>query len=143
MGIFHPVSPKFCVWSCKNCIYTDLRKYLSIIFLLKNELWGTTCFCRGPRFHSQLPYGSSQLSVTSVPGDPLPASDLWGHQTIMWCICIHIGKTIKNKMNKSNFKKNRFFKTYWGMVVHTFNPSSREAKAREYLWIQCQPGIGT
>ena len=27
---------------------------------------------RGPRFNSQHPHGSSQLSVTPVPGDPTP-----------------------------------------------------------------------
>ena len=28
----------------------------------------TICSCRGPRFNSQHPHGSSQLSVTPVPG---------------------------------------------------------------------------
>lgn len=30
---------------------------------------GIVCSCRGPRFNSYCPYGSSQSSVTSVPGD--------------------------------------------------------------------------
>jgi hypothetical protein len=38
----------------------------------------TGCFCKGPRFDSQLPHGSSQPSVTVTPAlDPtfsLPAS---------------------------------------------------------------------
>ena len=32
----------------------------------------TGCSSRGPRFNSQYPHGGSQLSVTSVPGDPTP-----------------------------------------------------------------------
>ena len=33
----------------------------------------TGCFSRVPRFNSQHPHGSSQLSLTPVPGDPTPS----------------------------------------------------------------------
>ena len=39
-----------------------------------------TSLLRDPRFGSQYPGGGSQLSVTIVPGDPAPSSDLFIRQ---------------------------------------------------------------
>jgi hypothetical protein len=33
----------------------------------------TGCPSKGPRFNSQNPYDSSQMSLTPVPGDPTPS----------------------------------------------------------------------
>ena len=41
-----------------------------------SEVKTTCCSCRGPRFSSLHPRGSSQSSVTPVPGDPMPSSGL-------------------------------------------------------------------
>jgi hypothetical protein len=40
----------------------------------------TGCSSKAPRFDSQQLHGDSHLSVTPVPGDLLPDSDLHGHQ---------------------------------------------------------------
>lgn len=40
---------------------------------------------RGPRFNSPHPHGSSQLQVTSVPGDLMTPSGLCGHQACARC----------------------------------------------------------
>jgi hypothetical protein len=39
----------------------------------------TGCFSRGPGFSSQDPYVGSQPSVSLVPRDSIPSSDLRGH----------------------------------------------------------------
>lgn len=41
----------------------------------------------------RLPYGSSQSSVTLVPEDLMPSTDLGGPQTYIWCSGGHVGKT--------------------------------------------------
>lgn len=43
--------------------------------------WLLTTTCEGPGFSSQYPYDSLYPSVTPVPGDPAPSSDLHRHQT--------------------------------------------------------------
>ena len=35
-----------------------------------SEVKNTDCSCRGLGFNSQYPHGTTQLSVTPVPGDP-------------------------------------------------------------------------
>jgi hypothetical protein len=47
----------------------------------------------GPRFYFQHPHGSSQLSVTPVPGGPVSSSSFCGHQACMWCKDMHGDKT--------------------------------------------------
>ena len=53
----------------------------------------------------QIPYpgshGSSQPSITPVPGDLMLSSDLCGYQACMWCTDIHAGKTF-TYMTKSS-----------------------------------------
>lgn len=41
----------------------------------------------------RLPCGSSQSSVTLVPEDLMPSTDLGGPQTYIWCSGGHVGKT--------------------------------------------------
>lgn len=41
----------------------------------------TCCSCRGLRFDSQNLHGGPQPSVTPVPGDLMPSSELSKHQT--------------------------------------------------------------
>ena len=57
------------------------------------RLRSTGCSSRGPRFNSQHPHGSSQVSVTPVPGDLIPSSGLHGHQAHTWCTYIHVDRT--------------------------------------------------
>lgn len=49
----------------------------------------TVCSSGGPRFNVQYPYGSSQLSVTLVPGESEPPSGLQESQAYMWYIDIY------------------------------------------------------
>ena len=48
----------------------------------------------------------SQPSVTPLPGNPAPASDLCGHQAHMWYAYIHSGK-LSNAQNKIHKPKNK------------------------------------
>lgn len=60
----------------------------------------TCCSCRGPRFSLQHLPGSSQLSVSSVPGDLMPSSGLYRHQTCMQCTNIYASTKIHKKAGK-------------------------------------------
>lgn len=53
-----------------------------------------TCSSRGPGFDSRHPRGSSQLSMTQVPRDPMSSSDLPGHQACIRYSDIHVSKTL-------------------------------------------------
>lgn len=58
----------------------------------------TGCFSRGPGFNSQCPHGSSQQSIASVPGDPMPSSGLYGLYTYMKAKCpLYIKGKKKNR----------------------------------------------
>ena len=51
------------------------------------------CSYRGPNSIPKHPHGSSQLSRSSVPGDPTPSSGLWEyHQPFTFCKYIHANK---------------------------------------------------
>ena len=52
---------------------------LKNVCLMRLERW-LSCSSRWPRFHSQHPHNGSQPSVTPVPGNLTPSSDLFGHQ---------------------------------------------------------------
>lgn len=56
----------------------------------------TGCSSPGPGFDSQHP-GSSQLSVTPVPGDPVSFSGLLWHQIYIWFTDMHASKTHTHK----------------------------------------------
>lgn len=43
-------------------------------------------FCKGPGFSYQYSENGSQPSLTPVPGDPMPYSDLHRHQACLWYI---------------------------------------------------------
>ena len=49
----------------------------------KTKQKSTECFSREPRFSSQHPHGSLQLSVTPVPDDQTPSPDHCGYQAYM------------------------------------------------------------
>jgi hypothetical protein len=52
----------------------------------------------GSWFGSQHLHGGSQPSVTQVPGDPTPSSDLW-HQACMWYIDMYASNmSIRTKL---------------------------------------------
>ena len=53
----------------------------------------TGCFSRGPRFNSQHLHGSSQLSVTPVPGDLTSYTDIHAGKTPVY---IKISKLFKS-----------------------------------------------
>jgi hypothetical protein len=58
-------------------------------------------------FDAQHPYGSSQLSLTPVPGDQRPLLVALGTKHSCRCIGIHIGKAPTHKINNNiKFKKN-------------------------------------
>lgn len=42
----------------------------------------------------------SHLYVTLLSGDPIPFSDLHGHQTHLWCTCVYAGKHLNIKLNE-------------------------------------------
>jgi len=46
------------------------------VFLSVQQLRALNCFCRGLGFHSCHPHGSSQWSVTPVPGDTMLSSNI-------------------------------------------------------------------
>jgi hypothetical protein len=48
--------------------------------------------CRGPRFISQHPHGSTELSVTPVPRDLTPSSGLCVYQEDLWYTGMHESK---------------------------------------------------
>lgn len=50
-------------------------------------------FSRSLRFDSQHRKGSSQLSITPIPGDLMPSFGLQRHQPHMWCSDVHVRKT--------------------------------------------------
>lgn len=57
----------------------------------------------GLGFDSHHPHGGSRLSVTLVPEDPTPSSDLHRHQTGIWCADMHNRAVIHGEAyNKSN-----------------------------------------
>jgi hypothetical protein len=70
--------------------------------------------CRGSGFNSQQPRGSSQLSVTPVPGDLTPSSALHGHRATR-----AEDPYTSNKLN---------LKSWVWMVAHIFSPSTLEAE---------------
>lgn len=52
----------------------------------------TWCYCRRPGFGSWCPHISSHLSVTAIPGVPIPSSGLWGLH--MWGAYAHVDKML-------------------------------------------------
>jgi hypothetical protein len=83
-----------------------------------------TSLPRGPRFESQHPHGSSQLTVTPVLGDPMfPATtDTRDTQTYM--------KT-KYPTQQTNKQTNK--KIQARLIVHISNPSTQESETDELL----------
>lgn len=70
------------------------------------------CSCRGLRFESHYPHDSSQPSITSVPRDLTPSSDLYRNCTHTWYSDTHLKKTLINQSinqsaNQSIFKKEK------------------------------------
>lgn len=59
--------------------------------------------CRRSRFMSQHPQGSSQPSLTLVPGDSKLSSDLHGQQACTRCTCTHAGM---HKVHMHTFRPN-------------------------------------
>ena len=53
-------------------------------------LKSTGCSSRGWGFNSfQYPHGSSQPTVSPVPGNLTPSSGPWEHQACKWCMYTH------------------------------------------------------
>ena len=74
----------------------------------------TRCSSKDPEFNSQHLHGSSQLSVTPVPWDPMH---------------------MKIKMKKKFLKKGQM------VVVQAFNLNTQEAEAGRSLWVQGLSGL--
>ena len=53
----------------------------------------SVCSVLTPGFHSKHSHGKSQPSVTAVPGESMPSSDLCRHHAHSWCTCLHASKT--------------------------------------------------
>lgn len=67
-------------------------------------LKSTGCSSREPRFDSLHPHRGSQLSVTLVPGNLIPSSELCGHQAGMLYTDVHARQTpIHIKSDKFTF----------------------------------------
>jgi hypothetical protein len=106
-----PVTPSDPMPSSGFCghLHTHIRQK-HVIY--KNKSWGWKdgsevksfgCSFRAPAFESQHPHGSLQLSVTSVPGGPVPISGLFEHfsQLVHRYTCrqnIHIHKMKMKKI---------------------------------------------
>ena len=77
-------------------------------------------------FDFQHPHSSSQPSVTPVPGDPMPSSELCGCQEHKWCTDKHVGKThrIKYFFREEHISITR--QQFWGRGSKgTDNPQGR------------------
>jgi hypothetical protein len=79
----------------------------------------TGCSSRGPGFYPQHPQGSSQLSITPVPGNPTHSS-LFHGQCIQVVTDIHADETPTHIKINNIYKeidltalKQKFSKTYW------------------------------
>lgn len=87
-------------------------------------LKSTGCSSREPRFDSLHPHRGSQLSVTLVPGNLIPSSELCGHQAGMLYTDVHARQTpIHIKSDKLNIPKiscilprSKYTKTLLGQI---------------------------
>lgn len=79
----------------------EARAFAWVLIKTTNGGWrdgpafkNTDCSCRGSRFNSRHPKGSSQLSVISVPGWWLGASNalFWPYKNCMNVLLTHAGK---------------------------------------------------
>ena len=101
-----------------------------------SEVKSTCCSCRGPRFSSQRPHGGPQPSVTPVPGDPMPSSDLQFQGTLAplwrnwhtWSMHTHIRrKCILKKIQGYEVKSDTVYfsalhlsPSFWGNFLESF-----------------------
>lgn len=77
------------------------KKYDSVI---KN-----TCACKWIYVQFSAPIWCSQASITSVPGDPKPLSDLNRQQAMYMVLVVHLHRC---KQSKHTHKRERIFKTH-------------------------------
>lgn len=68
-----------------NSLFVSPSSYGSVVK-------STCCCCRGPGLDSQHPLSGPQLSNTPDAWDPVPSSDLYGHQACTQYTYIHAGK---------------------------------------------------
>jgi len=77
--------------------------------MITHNLWGwrgglvvksTCCSCRALRLGSQHSHGSSEPSVTPVPGNPMPFSELKNGHTCKKKAFIHTNKQTNKQTNK-------------------------------------------
>ena len=71
----------------------------------------TDCSSRGSRFKFQQPHGSSQLSVTSFPGDLMSSFNFQKHQAHMWYTDTHGGKTPRHIKGNKILKRDINYET--------------------------------
>lgn len=67
----------------------------------------TSCSSIGPGFDSQHSHGSSQPSITPIPGNPMTCSGLYRHQTSKQYIDIHAGQTLTHIKFKRQKEKEK------------------------------------
>lgn len=82
-----------------NHLYSDCSQGKLIVKLSRDwrdspKARSTGCSCRGLEFHSPNPHSGSQPPKTPVTKDPIPSSDLPGHQAYMWYIHTDTDKTL-------------------------------------------------
>ena len=77
---------------------------------LKVLCQSTDCFSKRSEFSNQHSHGSAQPSVTPVPENLVPFSDLCRHQTCRWNMEIHAEK---NNQIEVNLKLTKNHKPYW------------------------------
>lgn len=89
-----------------HCVARAWQGDTEWLHMEKSTRWQNVTEGTGPGFGSQSPHAGSQPSVSPVPGDVTPCSDLHEHQTCMWYIFklnIHTHKT-NSKQCDANWK---------------------------------------
>lgn len=90
---------------------------------------------RGLEFGIQAPTWWLTTSVTPVPEDPIPSSDLCEHHAHAWYTHIHGGKTLTHKMNKNFFEVGKGLTMY--LVPRTYYIDQAVLESTCFLSAEC------
>ena len=77
------------------------------------------CLFRGPEFNPKLPNGVSQPSMTPVPEDPMPSSDVLRHQPHRWYTVIYAGQAFIHTLTHTSIHTH----THTDTQTHTHTKS--------------------
>jgi hypothetical protein len=93
---------------CNVCIANSLKMPGSWDWRDGSAVKSTGYACREWGFHSWHPYGSSQLFIILVSGDPVPSSGLHGHRLASIHAQTYMQTKKKNKKKTKIHKLNNF-----------------------------------